>query len=70
MFQDWRVYSWYCINCKEEVAGMKNKKNQIRVKCPGCKSRMIRTIISRRHDVIEIYAPDESLDHDCEMRTY
>ena len=33
MLEDWTIYSWYCPNCKEEVAGLKNKKNQIRVKC-------------------------------------
>ena len=29
MLEDWTIYSWYCPNCKEEVAGLKNKKNQI-----------------------------------------
>lgn len=33
MLEDWTIYSWYCPNCKEEVAGLKNNKNQIRVKC-------------------------------------
>ena len=32
MLVDWRIYTWYCPNCKEEVAGLKNKKNQIKVK--------------------------------------
>ena len=29
MREDWNIYSWYCPNCKSEVAGLKNKKNQI-----------------------------------------
>ena len=54
---DWIIYSWYCPNCKEEVAGLKDKKNQIKVKCSRCGAEMIRTIVGRRHDVIDIYAP-------------
>ena len=30
MLEDWTIYSWYCPNCKTQVAGLKNKKNQIR----------------------------------------
>ena len=26
MREDWNIYSWYCPNCKSEVAGLKNKK--------------------------------------------
>lgn len=33
MLEDWTIYSWYCPNCKTQVAGLKNKKNQIRVIC-------------------------------------
>ena len=33
MLEDWTIYSWYCPNCKNEVAGLKDKKNQIRVRC-------------------------------------
>ena len=34
----------YCPNCRNEVAGLKNSKNQIRVKCKTCGSEMVRTI--------------------------
>ena len=54
MLVDWRIYTWYCPNCKEEVAGLKNKKNQIKVKCSQCGAEMIRTVVGRRHDVIDI----------------
>lgn len=49
MLEDWTIYSWYCPNCKEEVAGLKNKKNQIRVKCKMCGAEIVRTIVGRRH---------------------
>lgn len=65
---DWIIYSWYCPNCKEEVAGLKNKKNQIRVKCSRCGAEMIRTIIGRRHDVIDIYAPDGEQHNDLGLQ--
>lgn len=57
MLEDWTIYSWFCPNCQEEVAGLKNKKNQIRVTCRACGAEMVRTIMGRRHDVIHIYAP-------------
>ena len=57
MLEDWTIYSWYCPNCKNEVAGLKNKKNQIRVRCSKCGAEMVRTVVGRRHDVIDIYAP-------------
>ena len=65
---DWIIYSWYCPNCKEEVAGLKNKKNQIKVKCSRCGAEMIRTVAGRRHDVIDIYAPNGEERKDLELR--
>ena len=57
MAESRKIYSWYCPNCKNEVAGLKNKNNRIRVRCGKCKAEMIRTIEGRRHDIIDIYAP-------------
>ena len=39
MLEDWTIYSWYCPNCKTQVAGLKNKKNQIRVICTKWSAR-------------------------------
>ncbi len=71
MLEDWTIYSWYCPNCKNEVAGLKNDKNQIRVKCGRCGVEMVRTVKGRRHDVIDLYAPEgqERLD-DLELRRH
>ena len=66
----WTIYSWYCPNCRNEVAGLKNSKNQIRVKCKTCGSEMVRTIVGRRHDVIDIYAPSGQEHNDLELRRY
>ena len=58
MLQDWKIYSWYCPNCKAEVCGIKDKKNQIKAKCERCGVQMVRKFIGRRHQQIEIYAPN------------
>lgn len=70
MLEDWTIYSWYCPNCRNEVAGLKNSKNQIRVKCKTCGSEMVRTIVGRRHDVIDIYAPSGQERNDLELREH
>ena len=68
MREYWNIYSWYCPNSKREGAGLKNKTNQIRVKCSRCGAEMIRTIIGRRHDVIDIYAPDGEQHNDLGLQ--
>ena len=68
MLEDWTIYSWYCPNCKNEVAGLKNKKNQIKVMCNNCGARMVRTLCGRRHDVIDVYPPDGEERYDLKLR--
>ena len=68
MLEDWTIYSWYCPNCRNEVAGMKNQNNQIKVKCSCCSVEMTRTLLGRRHDVIDVYAPTGNRHHDLELR--
>ena len=70
MLEDWTIYSWYCPNCKNEVAGLKNKKNQIRVRCSKCGAEMVRTVVGRRHDVIDIYAPTGMEHTDLTLREH
>ena len=70
MQDDWTIYSWYCPNCRNAVAGLKNEKNQIKVKCDMCGSEMIRTIKGRRHDVIDIYASSVEEHNDLELRRF
>ena len=70
MLEDWTIYSWYCPNCKKEVAGFRNKKKQIRVKCAACRVEMIRRIVGRHHDVIDIYFPTGEGFSEWEMREY
>ena len=67
---DWTIYSWYCPNCRNGVAGLKNEKNQIKVKCEVCGVEMVRTVKSRRHDVIDVYAAARDERFDLELRRY
>ena len=62
MLEDWTIYSWYCPNCKTQVAGLKNKKNQIRVICTKCGVEMVRTVVSRRHDVIDLLIKQKQIN--------
>ena len=68
--EDWTIYAWYGPNCKNEVAGLKNKKNQIRVRCSKCGAEMVRTVVGRRHDVIDIYAPTGMEHTDLSLREH
>ena len=70
MLEDWKIYSWYCPNCKNEVAGLKNNKNQIRVRWSKCGAEMVRTVVGRRHDVIDIYAPTGMEHTDLSLREH
>lgn len=70
MLEDWTIYSWYCPNCKTQVAGLKNKKNQIRVICTKCGVEMVRTVVSRRHDVIDMFAPSGMEHSELELREH
>ena len=56
--QDITIYSWYCPNCKTKVAGPKDGRNRITVRCRCCGVRMTRTLKGRRHDIIDIYASE------------
>lgn len=55
--QDWKPFSWHCVNCGTIVIGYKNSKGDIKVECKHCHSVMVRTIKTPRHDLINVYAP-------------
>ncbi len=53
----WKPFSWHCPNCGEISVGYRNAKGTIKVECSKCHAVMVRTIMGRRHDRIDIYAP-------------
>ena len=54
---EWTPFQWHCSNCGNIVTGYKNDKGTIKVQCDRCKTCMVRTIKSKVHDTIDVYAP-------------
>ena len=67
---DWNIYAWFCPNCKGQVAGFKNSKNQIKAICNNCGAEMVRTIIGRKHDIIDLYAPNGQKHPELKVQQY
>lgn len=55
--EKWVSFSWYCPNCGKIVVGYKDSDETIKVQCKFCGTTMIRRIRGRRHDTIDLYAP-------------
>ena len=55
--ETWWPFSWHCPNCGEISVGSTNSGGTIRVECAKCHAVMVRKIMGRRHDRIDIYAP-------------
>ena len=49
---------WYCPNCGSLVAGVRNKEGLVKVQCRSCFAVMVSKAMGRRHDQIDVYAPD------------
>lgn len=54
----WVPFSWYCSNCGAIVTGYKNQNNDIKVQCSRCQVVMVRRFKSRKHDTIDLFAPE------------
>lgn len=56
--EDWRSFSWHCVNCGQLVQGFKNKNGEIKVQCNVCHSCMVRIPKGRRTDFFRVTAPE------------
>ena len=54
----WVPFSWHCSNCGAIVTGYKNQNNDIKVQCSRCQVVMVRRFKSRKHDTIDLFAPE------------
>ena len=54
---EWKLFSWYCLNCAGLVTGFKRRNGEIKVVCEHCGSTMVRRLKTPQHDVVDIYAP-------------
>ncbi len=55
--KNWSPYTWHCSNCGNPVTGYRNNRGTIKVECRKCHCTMVRTIKGKKHDTIEMYAP-------------
>lgn len=53
--ETWIPFSWHCSNCGTIVTGYKSPNGDIKVQCSRCHAVMIRKLVNKRHDTIEIY---------------
>lgn len=58
MDERWNPYPIFCPNCGKINYGYKNTDGKIKYECSKCMIKFVRVQKSRRHDTIDIYAPD------------
>lgn len=57
---EWKPFSWYCVNCGTLMSGFKNKNGDTKGQCTKCGVVMVRTFKSKKKqnvDCFEAYAP-------------
>ena len=59
--EDWSVSKRICINCGKQIVGYRDAKGLVKISCPRCGLSMVSKLISRRHERIDIYAPDGAI---------
>lgn len=57
-YEEWTPFSWHCPNCGKIVSGYRGTDGRIKVQCINCRVVMSRKIMGRRHDTIDLYAPE------------
>ena len=58
MGESWDEIPMFCPNCGHLNHGYRNRENTIRYECTRCKVVLVRTVKGRRHDTIDLYAPN------------
>lgn len=56
-FRNWKIVSWYCPNCGQLIGGIPNAEGKIKTSCCKCKTEMVFRNKGRRHDTLELFAP-------------
>lgn len=54
---NWKIVSWYCPNCGQLIGGIPNAEGKIKTSCGKCKTEMVLKNKGRRHDTLELFAP-------------
>ena len=56
--ESWVPFAWFCPNCGTKLTGYKNAEGVIKVECVTCHTVSVRRIMNRRHNRIDLYAPE------------
>ena len=54
----WNPIQIHCPNCGTIITGYKNNEGTLKLECRICRVKMIYKQMGRRHDRIDIYAPE------------
>lgn len=57
IYVEWHAFSMFCSNCGNHLTGYKNAEGLIKIECGRCHSVSVRKVIGRRHNRIDVYAP-------------
>ena len=50
--------SYVCLNCHKKVIGIRDVHGVTKVRCPHCGTVTVSRVMSRRHIVCDVYAPE------------
>ncbi len=56
--QIWTPLVMYCVNCSHQVIGYRNKDGKVKIQCPKCGVKYVSQKKGRRHEQIDVYAPE------------
>ena len=70
MMDYWTVSKRICINCGRQIVGYRDSKGLVKVSCPRCGLSMVSKLMSRRHERIDVYAPDGAVIDDINWIAY
>lgn len=62
--EDWSVSKRICTNCGKQIVGYRDAKGLVKISCPRCGLKMVSKLISRRHERIDVYVPQENVIDD------
>jgi len=60
-----RPRSVCCPNCHEINHGLEDREGIVRITCKRCKSVMVQKRMGRRHNRIDVYAPEDRNELTC-----
>ena len=66
---NWTPIPMYCSNCGELLYGYRNDEGKIKYECKRCGTVAVRVQKGRRHDKIDLYAPEGQIRYYGSVKT-